>query len=85
MVSIVTDGFGIPLCAIQTERVVSATFAEATDEIARAEAEGDTTLEDWREGHRKYFETEAAKIGVPFTDDAELFHEYFRVLRILAH
>jgi uncharacterized protein YhfF len=85
MVSIVTDGFGIPLCAIQTERVVYGTFAQATDEIARAEAEGDCTLEDWREGHRAYFEKEGATIGVPFTDDAELFHEYFRVLRILAH
>lgn len=82
MVSIVTDGFGIPLCAIQTERIVFNTFAEATEEIARAEAEGDTTLEDWREGHRTYFEAEAATVGLPFTDESELFHEYFRVLRI---
>jgi uncharacterized protein YhfF len=85
MVSIVTDGFGIPLCAIQTERVVFNTFAEATEEIARAEAEGDMTLEDWREGHRTYFEGEAALIGVPFSDESELFHEYFRVLRILGN
>ena len=84
MVSIVTDGFGIPLCAIQTERVVHARFRDATDEIARGEAEGDTTLDDWREGHRSYFVTEGERIGVPFTDDAELFHEYFRVLRVLA-
>lgn len=83
-VSIVTDGFGIPLCAIQTERIVFGTFAEATEEIARAEAEGDMTLEDWRDGHRKYFEAEAAAVGVPFTDESELFHEYFRVLRIFA-
>ena len=83
MVSIVTDGFGIPLCAIQTERVVHGTFREATEEIAIAEAEGDTTLDDWRDGHRKYFVTEGERIGVPFTDDAELFHEYFRVLTIL--
>lgn len=68
---------------IETERVVYSTFAEATDEIAKAEAEGDMTLEDWREGHRRYFETEAAHIGLPFTDDAQLFHEYFRVLRVL--
>jgi uncharacterized protein YhfF len=85
MVSIVTDGFGIPLCAIQTERVVFNTFAEATEEIARGEAEGDMTLEDWRDGHWKYFAAEGETIGVPFTDDAELFHEYFRVLRILGH
>ena len=82
-VSIVTDGFGIPLCAIQTERVVHARFRDATDEIARAEAEGDMTLDDWRDSHRRYFEAEGSRIGVPFTDDAELFHEYFRVVRVL--
>ena len=83
MMSIVTDGFGIPLCAIQTERIVHGTFAQATEEIAKAEAEGDTSLEDWRDSHRKYFVTEGERIGVPFTDDAELFHEYFRVLTVL--
>jgi uncharacterized protein YhfF len=84
MVSIVTDGFGIPLCAIQTERVEFGAFADATEEIARAEAEGDTSLDDWRAGHRKYFESEGTLIGVPFTDDAELVYEYFKVLRVLA-
>lgn len=82
-VSIVTDGFGIPLCAIQSERVVYARFCDATDEIARGEAEGDTTLDDWREGHRRYFEAEGRRLGIPFTADAELVHEYFRVLQVL--
>jgi len=83
-VSIVTDGFGIPLCAIQTERIVHARFCDATDEIARGEAEGDMTLEDWREGHRRYFQDEGERIGVPFTDEAALYHEYFRVLKVFA-
>lgn len=39
--------------------------------------------ESWPLGHR-LTETEGEQIGVPFTDDAELFHEYFRVLRVLA-
>jgi uncharacterized protein YhfF len=83
LVSIVTDGFGIPLCAIQTERVDHKRFGDATVEIAIAEDEGDTTLEDWRIGHRKYFTDEGARIGESFTDDSIVIHEYFRVLRVL--
>ena len=41
------------------------------------------TLENWIESHRKYFVAEGERIGVPFTDDALVFHEYFRVLRVL--
>jgi uncharacterized protein YhfF len=83
LISIITDGFGMPLCAIETERIVRARFRDATEEIAIAEDEGDCSLEDWRLGHRKYFETEAQRIGIAFDDDAELFHEYFRVVRVL--
>jgi len=82
MVSIVTDGFGIPLCAIETTRVERARFGDAGDEIAAAEDEGDRSLVDWREAHRRYYEAEGARIGIPFTDDAEMYYEYFRVLRV---
>lgn len=84
LVSIVTDGFGIPLCVIQTERVVRNRFGDATVEIAIAEDEGDCTLADWRASHRAYFETEATKYGLVFDDDALLLHEYFRLLHVLS-
>jgi len=82
MVSIVTDGFGIPLCAIETTRVDRARFRDAGPEIAAAEGEGDLSFANWQAAHRRYFEAEATRIGVPFTDDAELYYEYFRVLRV---
>lgn len=82
LVSIVTDGFGIPLCAIETERVERVRFGDATDEIARAEAEGDRTLADWRDGHRAFFAAEGARLGLVFDDDALLVHEYFRLVRV---
>lgn len=81
-VSVVTDGFGVPLCAIETTRVEHGAFRDATAEIAEAEAEGDGSLADWRDGHRAYFEAEARRIGVAFSDDAELCYEHFRVLRV---
>jgi uncharacterized protein YhfF len=83
LVSIVTDGFGYPLCAIHTERVEHLRFAEVTAAHAEAEAEGDRTLESWREGHRRYFEREAARLGLVFSDDAVVFFEHFRVLAVL--
>ena len=82
MVSIVTDGFGVPLCAIETTRVERGRFCDAGAEIAEAEGEGDHSLADWRAGHEHYFESEAARIGVPFSEDAEMIYEYFRVLRV---
>jgi uncharacterized protein YhfF len=82
MVSIVTDGFGVPLCAIETTRVDRGRFGDAGPEIAEAEGEGDGSLADWRAAHRSYYETESARIGIAFTDDADILYEHFRVLRV---
>ena len=82
LVSIVTDGFGIPMCAIETTRIERARFRDAGPEIAAAEGEGDMSLEDWRAAHVHYFAREAARIGIPFTDDSELEYEYFKVLHV---
>ena len=80
--SIVTDGFGIALCAIETTRVERARFGEANAEIAAAEGEGDGSLADWRDAHQRYYEREGVRIGVPFSDNAEMCYEYFRVLQV---
>jgi len=82
LVSIVTDGFGIPLCAIRTTRIERARFRDAGPEIAAAEGEGDLSLDDWRAAHLHYFGGEAARTGIPFTDDSELELEYFEVLKV---
>jgi len=82
MVSIVTDGFGVPLCAIETTRVERRRFADAGAEFAEAEGEGDGSLADWRTAHQAYFEAEGARVGIPFGDDAEIEYEQFRLLRV---
>lgn len=83
LVSIVTDFHGIPLCAIRTERLERGRFADAGEEIARAEGEGDRSFADWRDSHRWYFEGEAARLGLSFDDDAILIYEHFSVVRVL--
>jgi uncharacterized protein YhfF len=83
MVSIVTDGFGYPLCAIRTESVEYLRFRDIGAKHALVEGEGDRTLENWREGHLTYFHREADRLGLTFTEDAQLFFEHFRVLAVL--
>lgn len=82
--SVVTDHFGIPLCVIQTERVEHKRFGDAGEDIAIAEGEGDLSFEDWHAGHLRYFVAEAAEHGLTFDADSIVFHEFFRVERVLA-
>jgi uncharacterized protein YhfF len=82
MVSIVTDGFGVPLCAIELTRVDRLPFGESVPEMAAAEGEGDLSLADWRAAHKQYYDREAVRIGRPFTDDSEIDFTYFRVLQV---
>jgi uncharacterized protein YhfF len=82
LVSIVTDGYGHALCAIRTERVERLRFDQVAARHAWIEGEGDRTLEDWREGHLHYFHAEAARLGLSFTEDADIFFEHFRVLAV---
>lgn len=82
-VSVVTDGFGIPVCAIETTSVERLRFDQVTEEMARAEGEGDLTLPDWRRGHFHYWNTyEAKDAGRPFTESEEIFVERFEVLKV---
>lgn len=83
LVSIVTDGFGHPRCVIETESVRRLPISEADEEIAILEGEGDLTLADWREGHMAFFEREAAKMGLAFDAEEEVFVEKFRVLHVV--
>jgi len=83
LVSIVTDGFGYAQCAIHTERVEHLRFGDIEASHAWAEGQGDRTLEDWREGHLRYFQSEAAQLGLSFSDDSIVFFEHFGVLSVL--
>lgn len=84
LVSVVTDGFGIPLCCIQSERVEHQRFGDITDEIAEAEGEGDRGMDFWREAHRRAFTQEGDALGLVFDDDAVVFLEFFRVLKVFS-
>lgn len=78
--SIVLDGRGQPLCIVCVESVEVRRFRDVDADFARAEGEGDRTLESWRAGHRAFFERSLAAIGREPTDDMPLVCERFRVV-----
>jgi uncharacterized protein YhfF len=82
--SIVTDGFGIPLCLLQTAEVRHVRFGDVLHDVAAGEGEGDLSFEDWHEVHVRYFSREARELGLEFTDDSLVFNERFEVLKVFA-
>jgi uncharacterized protein YhfF len=83
LVSIVTDGFGYPACAIESVQVERMPFREIDAERAFIEGEGDRSLEDYREVHLRYYAREAQRLGLTFTEDEPVSFERFRVLALL--
>ncbi|WP_255372142.1 ASCH domain-containing protein [Cellulosimicrobium sp. CUA-896] len=53
--SILLDGAGHPRALIRTTSVEVVPFGDVGADFALAEGEGDTTGDEWREGHRGYF------------------------------
>ena len=59
---VMLDGAGRGWAIIETVELDQRRFDEVDAAFARDEGEGDRTLEDWREGHRRYFTRER---GIP--------------------
>jgi len=54
--AIVTDWVGVAVAVIRTTAVEIKRFADVDEAFARAEGEGDLTLEGWRRLHQAYYE-----------------------------
>ena len=79
-----SDGYGIPICLIQTQKVQRLSILEVTAKMADKEGEGDLSLEDWKRGHFSYFESsaEVSAAGCPFSESEEIFVETFRLVKV---
>lgn len=78
--SVVTDFEGNPKCIIQTTEIRHLPFNEVDAEFAFDEGEGDQTLTDWRNGHRRYFTREAKELGIEFTESSLICCERFKLI-----
>jgi uncharacterized protein YhfF len=83
LISLVTDHLGYPRCVIETLEVTTSRFQDVPAALAADEAEGDLSYADWREGHIAYFEREAARLRLAWSEDELVMAERFRVLHVI--
>jgi uncharacterized protein YhfF len=80
LISIVLDGLDHPICIIETTHVLVSRFNKVDEEFARAEGEGDLSLEYWREAHKKFFSRVLSKFDKEFSEDMPLVCERFKII-----
>jgi uncharacterized protein YhfF len=78
--SVVTEFDGTPRCVIRTVWLDQRPLREVDAQFAWDEGEGDRTLADWMDGHRRYFGRVCPPLGIPFTDDLPVQLERFELL-----
>lgn len=80
LVTVVINGRGEPLCIVETVEVTIRNYNEVDADFARAEGEGDLSLEYWRAAHKRFFTRTLAKIGKEFSEAMPLVCERFKVI-----
>ena len=80
LITIALDGRGEPLCIVETVEVLIRKYNEVDADFARAEGEGDLSLNYWREAHQNFFSRTLPKIGKEFSEEMPLVCERFRVI-----
>lgn len=76
---VVVDKAEEPCCIIELVDVQVLPFNAVTWEMAQKEGE-DESLSAWQDKQREYLQEEADICGFPFTDDARVVFEAFRVI-----
>jgi len=75
---VVIDGAGVPRAVLRTVELVQMRLCDVAWDFATAEGEGDRDLDDWRAGHRAYFERNGY-----FATDMLLWCERFELVAVL--
>jgi len=78
--SVVTEFDGTPRAVIRTIWLDTRPFRAVDALFAWDEGEGDRTLSDWMDGHRRYFTRECDRLGRAFSEDAPVTLERFELL-----
>ena len=78
--SVVTEFDGTPRCVVRTIWLDARPLRNVDAGFAWDEGEGDRTLADWMDGHRRYFTRECAGLGIAFSDDLRVMLERFELM-----
>ena len=77
---VVTDWNGQPTSIIETVEVSECNFLDVSSEFARAEGEGDKSLEWWRKAHWVFFSRECVEQGIKPSQSMQLVLERFEMV-----
>lgn len=69
-----------PKCIVQTVRIEKNKFKNVNEDIAKAEGEGDLTLEYWRKAHIEFFTPFLKDWGIENLDEEEVITEFYKVV-----
>jgi uncharacterized protein YhfF/GNAT superfamily N-acetyltransferase len=78
--NVVTERDGTPRAVIRSTWIDRRPLCDVDAAFAWDEGEGDRTLADWMDGHRRFFSRECASLGIAFSDDAPVVLERFELL-----
>lgn len=78
--SVVTEFDGRPRGVIRTVWLQRRALRDVDADFAWDEGEGDRTLADWLDGHRRYFSRVCPALGIAFSDDLPVQLERFELL-----
>jgi uncharacterized protein YhfF/ribosomal protein S18 acetylase RimI-like enzyme len=78
--SVLTEHDGTPRAVIRTTDLQRRPFIDVDSAFAWDEGEGDRTLADWKDGHRRFFTKELGAIGRAFDDSMTVDLERFELL-----
>jgi len=76
--ALLCDSAGRPRAIVETMSLARRRFCDVDEDWARAEGEGDLSLDYWRRTHRAFFEREGF-----FSEEMDLWCEQFRVVEVL--
>ncbi|MDD0851684.1 ASCH domain-containing protein [Halobacteriovorax sp. GB3] len=77
---IILNSKGEPKCIVKTIRVEFTRFDQVTEEIARAEGEGDLSIEHWRKAHVEFFTPYLKDWQISNLDEETLVTEFYEVV-----
>lgn len=77
---VVLGGDGEPVCVIRTTDVEIKPLDQVDAAFAWDEGEGDRSLADWKEAHRRYFTRVCENAGIPFAADLPTVFERFELV-----
>ncbi|WP_127716862.1 ASCH domain-containing protein [Halobacteriovorax sp. HLS] len=76
----ILDSKEVPRCIVKTVKVERNLFKDISCEIAKAEGEGDLSVEYWKKVHRSFFTPYLEQWGITNLDEEEVVTEFFELV-----